>query len=156
MIIDDKLKFLRFPENKASLVERVQRTIRAKIGRIFTQNQNKNWIKHIDEVAHSYNNSYHSSIKMRPAEVSEEDYVRIRLRLFPGRKNKIPSFHVGQRVRIIAYKGKFSKEYEERWTKEIFRIKAVQETNPVTYLLEDDSNEPVLGSFYKEDLQNVH
>ena len=93
---------------------------------------------------------------MRPAEVSEEHYVRIRLRLYPGVKVKPPKFRVGQKVRIISAKDKFSKEYESRWTKEIFRIKVVQETKPVTYLLEDSQKEAILGSFYDSELQNVN
>ena len=144
-----------YSDKKASIVERVQRTIRLKMGRLFTKNQNNNWIEHIDELVNSYNNSFHSSIKMKPAKVSEQDYVRIRLRLYPGAK-KIPAkFRVGQQVRIISYLRTFQKEYEERWTKEIFRIKAVQDTRPVTYLLEDLNKESVLGSFYTEELQNV-
>ena len=126
-----------YSDKKASIVERVQRTIRNKIGRIFTENGNNNWINHIDTIVHTYNNSYHTSIRMRPAEVTEEHYVRIRLRLYPGLKVKPAKFKVGQKVRIISAREKFSKEYETRWTEEIFRIKAVQETKPVTYLLED-------------------
>jgi transposase InsO family protein len=144
-----------YSDKKASIVERVQRTIRNKIGRIFTENGNNNWINHIDTIVHTYNNSYHTSIRMRPAEVTEEHYVRIRLRLYPGLKVKPAKFKVGQKVRIISAREKFSKEYETRWTEEIFRIKAVQETKPVTYLLEDCQKEAILGSFYEAELQNV-
>ena len=144
-----------YSDKKAAIVERVQRTLRNKIGRIFTKNRNNNWIDHIEAVVHTYNNSYHSSIKLRPAEVSEKHYVRIRLRLYPGQKVKPAKFKVGQKVRIISARGKFSKEYEGRWTEEIFRIKAVQETKPVTYLLEDGKKEAILGSFYEAELQNV-
>ena len=148
--------YFAYSENKASLVERVQRTLRQKIGRIFTKNDNNNWIDHIEDVVHTYNNSYHSSIKMPPAEVTEKDYVRIRLRLYPGRKNEPPAFRVGQRVRIISYRKAFSKEFEGRWTKEIFRIKAIQDTRPTTYLLEDLDKDPILGTWYQSELQNVN
>lgn len=145
-----------FSEKKASIVERVQRTLRGRIGRLFTQNNNNNWIDHIDDVVESYNNTYHSSIKMKPAKVSEKHYAKIRLRLFPGQSPNRAKFQVGQKVRIFAQSKKFSKEFEGRWTTEIFRIKEVKQTVPVTYLLEDLDKEPVLGSFYKEELQHVN
>ena len=68
---------------------------------------------------------------------------------------KPPKFLVGQKVRIIADRKRFSKEYEVRWTNEVFRIKAINETNPVTYTLEDGKKEAILGSFYEAELQNV-
>ena len=145
-----------YSDKKASIVERVQRTIRLKMGRLFTKNKNNNWIDHINKLAISYNNSYHSSIKMKPAKVSEQDYVRIRLRLYPSIEKVPAKFQVGQQVRIISYRRAFQKEYEERWTQEIFRIKAIQDTNPITYLLEDLNKESVLGSFYTEELQNAN
>ena len=144
-----------YSDKKASIVERVQRTIRLKMGRLFTKNQNNNWVDHIDKLVDSYNNSYHSRIKMKPAKVSEQDYVRIRLRLYPGVRNKSAKFQVGQQVRIISYRRTFQKEYEERWTQEIFRIKVVQDTSPITYQLEDLNKESILGSFYTEELQNA-
>ena len=93
---------------------------------------------------------------MKPAKVTEKHYVRIRLRLYPGTKTKPAKFRVGQKVRITSYKKTFSKEYEGRWTSEIFYIKAVQDTKPLTYLLEDRNKETVVGSFYSEELQNVN
>lgn len=144
-----------YSEKKASIVERVQRTLRARIGRLFTQNDNHNWIDHIDAIVDSYNHTYHSSIKMKPAQVSEEDFTKIRMRLFPGQSAEPVKYRVGQKVRIFAQDKTFSKEFEGRWTKEIFRIKEVKQTQPATYLLEDLDKEPVLGSFYREELQHV-
>ena len=144
-----------YSDKKASIVERVQRTIRLKMGRMFTKNQDNNWVDHIENIVHSYNNSYHSTIKMRPAKVAEKDYVRIRLRLYPGVKTDPAKFQLDQKVRIISYRRRFQKEYEERWSSEIFRIKAIQDTKPITYLIKDLNNETVLGAFYTAELQNV-
>lgn len=38
------------------------------------------------------------------------------------------------------------------WTTEIFRIRKIQHTNPVTYLLEDYEKKSVKGSFYEMEL----
>ena len=47
------------------------------------------------------------------------------------------------------------KEYVSGWTKEIFAINKVQQTNPITYILQDESEEVIPGSFYAEELQHV-
>ena len=145
-----------YSEHKASIVERVQRTLRGRLGKLFTERGNNVWIDEIDNIVNAYNNSYHSSIKMKPVNVTEQDTTRIRRLLFPSENyNKPTEFKVGDKVRITARRKQFQKEYEKGWTDEKFLIKGVQDTIPVTYLLEDLSQEPVLGSFYKEELQHV-
>ena len=58
-------------------------------------------------------------------------------------------------MRIISKKAFLQKEYEKGWTDEIFVIKRVNNTNPVTYQIEDLKGEDVTGGFYAEELQNV-
>jgi hypothetical protein len=145
-----------YSEHKASIVERVQRTLRARLGKLFTERGNNVWIDKIDDIVETYNNSYHRSIKMRPADVTEQHTSKIRRLLFKPEKYKQPSdFKVGDKVRITVKRKQFQKEYEKAWTDEKFLIKVIQYTVPVTYLLEDLSKEPVLGAFYKEELQHV-
>ena len=145
-----------YSEHKASIVERVQRTLRGRLGKLFTKRGNNVWIDEIDNIVESYNNSYHRSIKMKPADVTERHTAKIRRLLFPSENYIQPSdFKVGDKVRITVKRKQFQKEYEKGWTDEKFLIKAIQDTVPVTYLLEDLSKEPVLGSFYREELQHV-
>ena len=145
-----------YSEHKASIVERVQRTLRARLGKLFTEQGNNVWIVEIDNIVDAYNNSYHRSIKMSPIKVTESDTDKIRRLLFPRNKFKYPTyFKIGDKVRITIRRKKFQKEYEKGWTDEKFLIKAIQDTIPPTYLLEDLFKEPVLGSFYKEELQHV-
>ena len=40
-------------------------------------------------------------------------------------------------------------------TEEIFIIYAINMTNPVTYLIKDLNNNPIKGSFYKQELQKT-
>jgi len=40
-----------------------------------------------------------------------------------------------------------------RWTKEIFVIDEIKKTNPITYKIKDLNGEPILGSFYIQELQ---
>lgn len=145
-----------YSEHKASIVERVQRTLRSRLGRLFTKRSDHVWIDHIEDIVASYNNTHHRSIKMKPIDVTAEHTDRIRRLLFPPEDVKPPRFKVGDNVRIVAKRKKFQKEYKQGWTDEKFLIKAVKQTTPNTYLLEDLSKEPILGSFYAEELQHVN
>ena len=40
-----------------------------------------------------------------------------------------------------------------RWTKEIFVIDEIMMTNTITYKIKDLNGEPILGSFYIQELQ---
>ena len=48
-----------------------------------------------------------------------------------------PKFQVNDRVRITKYKNIFSKVYTENWSREIFFIDSLLETNPWTYKLKN-------------------
>ena len=144
-----------YSDKKAAIVERVQRTIRQRLGRLFTQQNNHNWIAHIQELTDSYNNSWHRTIKMKPVDVRPKHTANIFARLFPNEVIKKPKFKVGDRVRITAKRTFLQKEYIAGWTKEIFVINTVQQTNPISYILQDESEEVITGSFYAEELQHV-
>ena len=64
-------------------------------------------------------------------------------------------FKIGDRVRIFKWKDKFEKGYKGYWSKEIFKIKEVKNTLPITYKIEDLSGETVHGSFYANELQQT-
>ena len=145
-----------YSDKKASIVERVQRTLRGRLGRLYTQRGNRKWIDKIDDIVKSYNSTYHTAIKMKPKDVKAEHTAKIFATLYPpdvdlGRK----VFKVGDMVRIVAKRKTFQKEYEKGWTREKFLIKAVKYTTPIVYLLEDLFGEPILGTFYANELQNV-
>ena len=74
---------------------------------------------------------------------------------YPDEENKIkkPKFKVGDRVRISKKKSTFEKGYTTRWTREIFVIEQVLNTNPVTYKINDLKGEEIKGSFYEQELQ---
>lgn len=145
-----------YSDKKASQVERVQRTIRQRLGRVFTMNGNNRWIDIINDVVDSYNNSYHRTIKMKPIQVKKEHIPIILARLNYNGDKKTPNFRMGDKVRIISLKKTFRKEYKPKWTTEVFRIKRVEQTNPVTYSIEDLNGEGIVGKFYTEELQHVN
>jgi len=67
--------------------------------------------------------------------------------------NNLRKLKIGDKVRIYAYKPKFTKGYMSRWTKEIFGIDEIRKTNPITYKIKDLNGEPIIGSFYIQELQ---
>lgn len=141
-----------FSTVKCSFAERFIRTIKTNIYREFTARGNRKWFLFLDEIMKKYNNSIHSSISMTPTQADENpSAVKIKHRK-RSVKSKI-KFKVGQKVRISGFKSIFTKGYIESWTCELFTIVKVNNTTPVTYLLEDCTGAPILGGFYQEELQ---
>jgi hypothetical protein len=73
----------------------------------------------------------------------------------PKNGEKEAPLKVGQYVRISKYKGKFEKGYLANWSREIFRIKLVKRTQPVTYVIEDQNDNEMRGTFYRQELQAI-
>ena len=78
-----------YTDKKAAIVERVQRTLRGRLGRLFTKRGNFKWIDKIDDIVTAYNNTHHSSIKMKPADVDEEHIANIFFNSLPNLKKTI-------------------------------------------------------------------
>lgn len=144
-------------DKKASIVERFNRTIKEKMWKIFTENNNHKWINITDDLLINYNNSYHRSIKMTPSEASKKEYKNIVYKnLFP--ENDInfklinAKFNINDKVRITKYKTIFDKGYLPNWTAETFVINKVFKTKPTTYQLKDLADEIIKGKYYDEEL----
>jgi hypothetical protein len=93
---------------------------------------------------------------MTPVEASKlKNEITVYKNLYPEKEEKIkkPKFKVGDRVRITKKKGKFEKGYTTRWTKEIFVIVKVLNTNPITYKINDLKGEEIKGGLYEQELQ---
>ena len=62
----------------------------------------------------------------------------------------------GTRVRIARKKENiFEKSSLRRWTNEIYLIKEVFITDPVTYELEDLHSEKIEGMFFRKEIQKI-
>ena len=55
-------------EEKSSVVERWNRTMKEKMFKNFSANSTRKYINVLDEMVNNYNNTIHSSIKMTPVE----------------------------------------------------------------------------------------
>ena len=147
-----------FNEGKAVVIERFNRTLGEMIQKHMTTNQTTKYIDVLQKLLNEYNNKFHTSIKMSPFEASDpQNKDKVLNNLYSDIKptKSKPKFKVGDRVRIQKYKTIFEKGYTPKWTKEIFVVETVNKTSPITYKIKDLNEEPILGSFYTEELQKT-
>lgn len=142
---------------KASIVERVNRTLKSKMWREFSMQGNYKWLNLLPKVVERYNNTVHSTTNFKPIDVTRKNEQAILNSAFNDIKmsrlnNK---YRIGDYVRISKHRKLFDKGYTTNWTNEIFKIRKVNYTNPTTYLLEDNEGQQVLGGFYELELQRV-
>lgn len=148
-------------DGKAVVIERFNRTLVNKLWKSFTANKNQNWLNILQPTIDNYNNKIHSSIGLSPKKASKFPELIKDITISNNRENEIeykqskPKFQVGDRVRIFKYKGTFEKGYKGFWTDEIFEISEILNTFPRTYRINDLNNEPIIGSFYENELQKT-
>ena len=132
-------------EEKSSVVERWNKTMKNKMWKMFSANNNTVYWDKLDKLVDDYNNRKHSSIKMSPTEASKkENEKQVFTNLYEDEiylKPKKPKFTIGDRVRISKYKRRvLDKGYTPNWTEEVFVIDKINLTKPVTYLVVDRSS----------------
>ena len=144
-------------DRKAAIVERFNRTLKTSIWKYFYSKGTYNWINILSKLVNNYNQTKHSSILMRPADVnkSNKDQVWITLYGYPLGDLPLPKFRIGDTVRISKYKNIFKKGYEANFTEEIFKIVKVFRGDPNMYEVEDLEGEPIIGKFYEQELSAV-
>ena len=105
-------------EGKSVVTERFIRTLKSKIYKHMTSVSKNVYIDKLDDIVNEYNNTYHTTIKMKPNDVKDNTYINTDKKV----NNKDPKFKVGDRVRISKYKNIFDKGYATNWSEEIFFI----------------------------------
>ena len=110
------------------------------------------YIDKLDGIVKKYNNTYHTSIKMKPVNVKNNTYIGFEKEI----NDKNHKFRVGDHVGISKYKNIFAKGYMPNWSEEIFIIKKIKNTVPWTYVLNDLNGEEIIGTFYENELQKTN
>lgn len=153
-------------DKKAAIAERVIRTLKEKLYRYMHEAHTKRYIDVLQDLVTSYNNTYHSSIKMAPSEVSDKTEGEVLKNLYgymwetdlideKKTEHKL-KLKEGDFVRISRVKGPFKKGYIGNWTEEIFIVDQAKGRVPkVMYKLKDWGGEKIEGSFYTEEVQLV-
>ena len=145
-------------EEKSSVVERWNRTIKSKMWKYFTKNRTGVYIDVLPDIIKKYNNTYHRSIECTPTDARKpSNYQDVFNALYNYNNtsplNTPPKFKIGDQVRISKLKKTFEKGYTANWTEEVFNVQKVQTTSPYTYKLKDTKNETIQGTFYEPELQ---
>ena len=136
-------------KGKSVVAERFIRTLKSKIYKYMTSISKNVYIDKLDDIVDEYNNTYHTTIKMKPIDVKDNTYINADKEI----NKKDPKFKVGDYVRISKYKNIFAKGYMPNWSEEVFVIKRVKNTVPWTYVINDLNGEEIIGIFYEKKLQ---
>ena len=147
-------------EQKSAVVERFNPTIMTRIWTYLSDRGTVRWVDVIQDLVNSYNHSRHRSIGMAPADVQKKDENRLWVRLFEdGGTHLKPKILKGAMVRASSHKTIFDKGYMPNWTKEHFTesqaVPPRRGTKSRVYKLVDYDDEPVKGSWYPEELQEI-
>ena len=131
-----------YNEGKSVVAERFIRTLKNKLYKHMTTTGKNVYYDVLDDVVNKYNNTKHSTIKMKPIDVKDNN-----------KRVYIDEHNVGDRVRISKFKNIFAKGYTPNWSKEIFIVDKINDTVPYTYNIKDLNDEEIIGSFYDRELQ---
>ena len=138
-------------EEKSSVVERWNRTMKEKMWKYFSAKSTNVYIDQLSDLVKEYNNTRHSSIKMTPLKASKkENELTVWRNLYPEHLEIYdikPKFSVGDKVRLSKKKKTFEKGYTTSWNEEILTIVEVKHTSPVTYKIADLNGEEITGTF---------
>lgn len=128
-----------YSDKKASICERVIRTIKTNLWKMFSFRGNYCYTDILQEITEKYNNTVHRTIKMKPSEVNSSNEKQLLNTVYNYKftKKEKQKFYVNDFVRISKFKTIFEKGYLTNWSYEIFQIARVQDTKPLTYILRD-------------------
>ena len=147
---NDIIIYSTYNEGKSVVAERFIRTLKNKLYKHMTATGKNVYYDVLDDVVNEYNNTKHSTIKMKPIDVKKNKRVYI-----DGHNEKDSRFKVGDRIRISKFENIFAKVYTPNWSKEIFIVNKINDTVPYTCNIKDLHDEEIIGSFYDRELQKT-
>ena len=141
---------------KAAIAERFICTLKEKLWRYFTHKNTRRYIDILPSIVASYNNTYHSSIKMTPSEVDSSNQEHVWQTLYGDIQVRKPKLNVRDTVRLATTRATFQKGYLPKWTEEIFVVAQAISGDPPYYHIKDLNNETLEGTFYDSELQKIN
>ncbi|NQY53276.1 MAG: DDE-type integrase/transposase/recombinase [Campylobacteraceae bacterium] len=140
--------------------ERLIRTLKNRIFKRFDLNLNRDWVNILDDVVTSYNKSVNSSIGIEPYKVSYDNADLIFNKYYRNKaKKKKPRLKAGMSVRLNLALGPFSKNYEQSFSRQIYRVSsnAIYPNMGIypTYRIETLTGRSIPGKYYEDELLSV-
>lgn len=162
--------FVTHNEKQANYAERFIQTLKRKIFRFLKARHTRRYIDDLQKFVQAYNRSYHSGIQAIPEDVDKTNERKLWWQMFwpdedppeKGKKRRKKKkqnflFKIGDHVRMTLIRTAFQREYNERWTNEIFIVTdRFHRQGQALYKLKDWMNEGVDGTFYQAELQITH
>ena len=143
---------------KAVNIERFNRSLRELMMKEFVKNNNTVWYNILPKLIKTYNNRYHSTIKMKPFEVNKSNERYIKQNVYTYDKiNKIPKYKINDLVRIsLKRRDVFDKPSTNiKRSEELFKIYDINISDVIISKLKDMNDEIIEGSFYEKELQKT-
>ena len=95
---NDILMCSRHDEGKSVIAERFVKTLKSKIFKRMTANDNKSYLPYLNKLVDQYSNTYHHSINKKPINTDYSGFTE-KLQTNP----KAPMFEINDRIRITKY-----------------------------------------------------
>ena len=142
---------------KSSYAERMNKTMEDLLYKQMTSRNTRRWIDLLDEVVYMHNNRVSSVLHgLTPNEAHEkgnEEFLRAKfLEDYEKHKKRFsqqkPKFAIGDTVRVIRKKSLFNRGYEPAFGRDLFVVKEVKRTYPITYKLDGKQR-----AFYSQELE---
>lgn len=152
-------------DRKAAIAERVNLSLQQLIYKKLTSQISFRWIDYLNQAVNIYNNRKHKFLKITPKEAENKENFNFVLQkhidyygknLSKIKKIKKINLKINDFVRLNKLQNKFVRGYKEYNTTEIFKIYKIDNKLPRTrYFLKDMLNEPIIGTFFSEELVKV-
>ena len=141
--------YVTFSENKETVVERFNRTLKSRMLWYFTHNNTYRYVDVLQELVSGYNASPHKGVGMATIEVNYSNQLKIWKKYYSQGVNRKPvKFAIKDHIRISRDKSVFAKGYVQRWSEKHFIIESHLRRTPNDYVLRDLSGETLQGVFY--------
>ena len=105
-------------EGKSVVAERFIKTLKNEIYKYMTTIGKNVYFNVLDDIVDKYNNTVHSSIKMKPKDVRDNNFIDNN----EETNKKDPKFKIGDHVRISNYDNTFAEGYTPNWSEEVFVV----------------------------------
>ena len=132
-------------DEKCSVVERWNRTIKTQLYRYFSANGTQKYTDILQPLLDKYNSTKHRAIGMTPLDARKpSNYQQVFKNLYFKKvvaRNIKPKYKVDDKVRITVKKDLFDKGFTINWSDKIYTITEVLKTLPPTYKIRDDREE---------------
>ena len=101
----------------------------------------------VDDLVNKYSNTYHRTIKMKPADVKSKTYIEF---------NRENNNKVCNHVTISKHKDLAAKGHVPNWSVKVFVIEEIKNNVTWAYINGDLNGEKIIGKFYKKELQKTN